>query len=70
VGAFTTFSYLTCKKVKMHPGFGLHMGDFFIYIMEKESQNPTHIIGCLSLSWFEDDGHLLTFMYGCCYGEI
>jgi hypothetical protein len=46
------------------------MGDFFISIMEKESQNPPHIIGCPSMPGFEDDGHLLTFMYGCCYGEI
>jgi hypothetical protein len=40
------------------------MGNFFISIMEKESQKPTQIIGCPSSSGFEDDGHLLTFMYG------
>jgi hypothetical protein len=41
------------------------MDDFFISIMEKESQNPKQIIGCPSLSGFEDGGRLLTFMYGC-----
>jgi hypothetical protein len=31
------------------------MGDLFISITEKESQNPTHIIGWPSSSGFEDD---------------
>jgi hypothetical protein len=46
------------------------MGDFFISITKMESQNPKHIIGCPSLSGFEDDEHFLAFMYGCCYVEI
>ncbi len=68
--AHLAFSYLTCKKVKTDRGFGLQMGDFFKSITEKKSQKPKHIIGYPSLSGFEDDGHLLTFMYVCYYGEI
>jgi hypothetical protein len=37
---------------------------------EKVSQNPMQNIGCPTLLGFEDDGHLLTFIYGCCFGVV
>ncbi len=65
-----TLSYLTCKKVKTDRGLGLQNWCLFPSIMEKVSQKPMHIVGCPTLSGFEDDGQLLIFMYGCCFGVV
>jgi hypothetical protein len=65
-----TFSYLTCKKEKSDQVSDCKMGDLIASIKETIAVNPTHISRCPSSSGFEDEGHLLTFMYMRCFGVV